>query len=118
MCASPGDLALVRAGLARCVDEGTGRKAFAGCRYAVSGKTGTGERKMPGFVYNFAGFCGFAPRERPRLLVLVVAQVDDRIVHQTGEVRLRPFGGAVAAPAVRQVMERSLEYLLEGEEAR
>lgn len=111
VCASPEDLAVIREGLAACADVGTSSRALAGVRYPVSGKTGTAEQ--PGTDFNFAGFCGFAPRERPRLLVLVVAKVDENHVHQVGEVRLRPYGGNVAAPAVRQVVERSLDYLLQ-----
>lgn len=107
VCAHPSHLALIRQGLAGAVDEGTAHAAFAGCRYAVSGKTGTAQ--VPGTSWQFASFAGFAPRDRPRVLVLVMAKVDDRLVHPETEVR--PYGGNVGAPAVRRVIESSLDYL-------
>ena len=80
----------------------------------MSGKTGTAQ--VPGTNWQFASFAGFAPRERPRVLVLVMAKVDDRLVHPETEVR--PYGGNVGAPAVRRVIESSLDYLgLADEEA-
>ena len=73
----------------------------------MSGKTGTAQ--VPGTNWQFASFAGFAPRDRPRVLVLVMAKVDDRLVHPVSEVR--PYGGNVAAPAVRHVVEQTLDYL-------
>lgn len=107
VCLHPSHLALIREGLAGTVDEGTADLAFAGCRYPVSGKTGTAQ--IPSTTWQYASFAGFAPRERPRVLVLVMAKVDDRLVHPTTGVR--PYGGKVAAPAVRRVIEASLDYL-------
>lgn len=107
VCAQPAHLELIRRGLAGAVDGGTARSAFKGCRYETSGKTGTAQ--VPGTNWQFASFAGFAPRERPRVLVLVMAKVDDRLVHPTTEVR--PYGGNVGAPAVRQVIEASLDYM-------
>jgi len=107
VCLNPAHLAVVREGLAGAVEEGTAQQAFAGCRYPVSGKTGTAQ--VPGTNWQFASFAGFAPRERPRVLVLVMAKVDDRLVHPVSEVR--PYGGNVGAPAVRHVVEASLDYL-------
>lgn len=106
VCATPADLAVVRAGLEACVDEGTARRAFAGCRYPVAGKTGTAEELGTGARHNFAGFIGYAPRERPRLLVLVMAKVDESQRH--GDQR--PYGANVAGPAVRALVEKTLDY--------
>jgi cell division protein FtsI/penicillin-binding protein 2 len=107
VCASRADLDLVRAGLAQCVDEGTARQAFADCPYPVAGKTGTAQ--LEGTPFDVAGFAGFAPRERPRVLVLVMAKVAESTRHPaTGG---KPYGGAVAGPAARSVIERTLTYL-------
>jgi len=110
VCAQPAHLEAVRAGLAQAVDEGTAKAAFAGCPYRVAGKTGTAQ--MPGTHWQYASFVGFAPRERPRVLVLVMAKVDDQLVHPATGVR--PYGGNVGAPAVRAVIESTLDYLAEG----
>jgi cell division protein FtsI/penicillin-binding protein 2 len=96
----PEDLAVVREGLAACVDEGTARAAFEGCAHAVSGKTGTAQ--VMGQERYVCSFVGYAPRAEPRLLVLVLALV------AKAEGR---SGGAVAAPAARRLLERALAYL-------
>lgn len=100
-------LEAVREGLRRCVEEGTARSAFAACRWAVAGKTGTAQQS--GTPWQYAAFAGYAPRECPRVLVLVMARVNEHVVHPTTGVR--PYGGNVAAPAVRSIIERSLDYL-------
>ncbi|MFV1958650.1 MAG: peptidoglycan D,D-transpeptidase FtsI family protein, partial [Planctomycetota bacterium] len=95
VCRSRADLEIVREGLARCVTEGTARRAFEGCAFQVCGKTGTAE--IQGTPYQSAGFAAFAPRENPRLAVLVMAQVDREA--RDPETGAKAHGGAVAAPA-------------------
>jgi cell division protein FtsI (penicillin-binding protein 3) len=98
--AAPEHLALVREGLAGCVDTGTADDAFRGCAYAAAGKTGTAKVHLD--TRHVCSFAGYAPRESPRLLVVVMA-VTQR--SQQGS------GGRVAAPAARRILESSLPYL-------
>jgi cell division protein FtsI (penicillin-binding protein 3) len=74
--------------------------------YKLAGKTGTAEKPDP--VYGgysktkfVASFVGFAPADNPRLLTLVM--VDE----PQGDI----YGGSVAAPAWRDIMDFSLNYL-------
>jgi cell division protein FtsI (penicillin-binding protein 3) len=88
--------------------DGTGRDAFKGCPYRVFGKTGTAKKRDPhGKGYSsdlFVGsFIGGAPLEHPRLVVFVSLDEPDR--------SLAYYGGTVAAPAVREILEKSLGYL-------
>jgi len=74
--------------------------------YELAGKTGTAEKPDPvngGYAEGkyVASFVGFAPAERPRLLVAVM--VDE----PQGEI----YGGAIAAPAFRQITSFALNYL-------
>jgi cell division protein FtsI (penicillin-binding protein 3) len=88
--------------------DGTARDAFKGCPYRVFGKTGTAKKRDPhGKGYSsdlFVGsFIGGAPLEHPRLVVFVSLDEPDR--------SLAYYGGTVAAPAVREILEKSLGYL-------
>ncbi len=88
--------------------DGTARDAFKGCPYRVFGKTGTAKKRDPhGKGYSsdlFVGsFIGAAPLEHPRLVVFVSLDEPDR--------SLAYYGGTVAAPAVREILEKSLGYL-------
>ena len=92
--------AQVTAMLERCVNEGTGQAAqIEGWR--VAGKTGTAQKKEQGkngyasdkYV---ASFIGFVPAEAPRLLVAVIFD----------EPQGKFFGGEVAAPVCRNIMQR------------
>jgi cell division protein FtsI/penicillin-binding protein 2 len=74
--------------------------------YNLAGKTGTAEKPDP--VYGgysktkfVASFVGFAPADNPKLLCLVM--VDE----PQGDI----YGGSVAAPAWRDIMDFSLNYL-------
>jgi cell division protein FtsI/penicillin-binding protein 2 len=95
--------ALVRRGLEGVVEEGTGAEVFRGCRYAVAGKTGTAKDESKGTYVS--SFVGYAPRENPRIVVLVLADRPEA----TGEKK--PYGALVAGPAVRDVVEETLDYL-------
>jgi penicillin-binding protein 2 len=87
-------LAAVRKGLegVTASEDGTAYSAFRGFPIAVAGKTGTAEKLGK---RDFAWFAGYAPVNDPKLVVVCV-------IEQGG------FGGATAAPAVRQVMAKAL----------
>ncbi len=86
-------------------DQGTGLEAaIPGVR--VAGKTGTAQKaREHAHGYDdrrwVSSFIGFAPAERPRLVVTVVID----------EPQISHAGGAVAAPLFHRVMEQSLRYL-------
>ncbi len=87
--------------LALAVAEGTGANAqIPG--YEVAGKTGTAEIPVTGGyakgVY-VASFIGMVPADHPRLVVLCA-------VNGTPE-----YGGDAAAPAVKEIMQYSLQRL-------
>jgi cell division protein FtsI/penicillin-binding protein 2 len=73
--------------------------------YVLAGKTGTAEKPDEFGGYSktkfVSSFVGFAPAERPRLLVAVV--VDE----PQGDI----YGGTVAAPAFREITSFALNYL-------
>ncbi len=98
----PATARFVRRAMQRVVEEGTGRRARIR-DIAVGGKTGTTERFPKGSRRYVSSFIGFAPVDDPQLLVLVVA--DEPQSHKKG---IRPYGGVVAAPAVRAILTRSL----------
>jgi cell division protein FtsI (penicillin-binding protein 3) len=86
-------------------EKGTGSQAaIAG--FTVAGKTGTAQKVDPKTrAYSntkyIAGFIGFAPVVRPRLLILVVVD----------EPKGVSYGGVVAAPVFREVGRWSLNHL-------
>ncbi len=90
--------------LTRVTEEGgTGRKAKID-GYTVGGKTGTAQKPKDGSYSdsaNIASFMGLVPAEDPQIAVIVV--VDEPQPLHTG--------GAVAAPAFRDIAEQSLRYL-------
>ena len=85
--------------------DGTGKRArIPGWR--VAGKTGTAQKADPlthrySVDKRFSSFVGFAPAEAPRLAVGVF--VDE----PRGEV----YGGEVAAPVFREVVEHALQAM-------
>jgi cell division protein FtsI (penicillin-binding protein 3) len=85
-------------------DGGTGVEAALD-GYNVCGKTGTAQKIESNGQYArnkyVASFIGFAPAERPDLVVLVVVDEPER-TH---------YGGTVAAPAFRRIMKETLSYL-------
>jgi cell division protein FtsI (penicillin-binding protein 3) len=92
----------VRSMLRLAVEKGTGQNArIPG--YEVAGKTGTAEIALPdggGYAKGVyvASFVGMVPADHPRLVVLVA-------VEGTPE-----YGGDAAAPAVREIMQFSLQH--------
>jgi cell division protein FtsI/penicillin-binding protein 2 len=72
--------------------------------YTLAGKTGTAEKAIDGEYseeFYVASFAGFAPAKHPKLLVTVM--VDE----PKGEI----YGGQVAAPAWRKIVNFALQYL-------
>lgn len=85
------------------VSRGTGRKA-AIHEFVVAGKTGTAQKAGPGgYLRNktIASFTGYVPADRPRLAILVTVD----------EPKTSQYGGEIAAPAFREIAERTLRYL-------
>lgn len=90
--------------LERVVQEGTGKNAAVnGIR--VAGKTGTSQKLNPGGGYSHSSFIGsfigYAPAEHPMLAMIV--SLDNPHPYY--------YGGTVAAPVFREVMEGSLIHL-------
>ncbi len=87
----------------RVVTEGTGKNA-AILGYRVAGKTGTSQ-KPEGGTYGskrIASFVGFAPVDEPKLAIIVVLDEPKTI---------SKYGGVLAAPVFKTVLEDSLRYL-------
>ncbi len=83
---------------------GTGTAARLG-GYRAAGKSGTARKIIDGTYSDtlyVASFGGFAPLSSPRLVCLVV--IDEP--RGTGR-----YGGQVAAPVFRRIMEDALSYL-------
>ena len=104
---SPKVVELTRRVLAEVVVSGTGRHARSEL-YDLFGKTGTAE--LPnledgGYLRDqyVSSFVAGAPVDRPRIVVGCFIHKPDRKVGH--------YGGVVSGPAVRNVIERSLQYL-------
>jgi cell division protein FtsI/penicillin-binding protein 2 len=73
--------------------------------YHVAGKTGTAAKPDPRGGYStskyVASFVGFAPATRPRVVVLVTVDEPHGAI----------WGGVVAAPAFKAIMQQTLQYL-------
>jgi len=84
---------------------GTGEGAVP-AGYEVAGKTGTAQ-KVDSLLGGYSedrytsGFMGFAPAEEPKLVLLVVID----------EPQGNNYGGVVAAPIFKSIMEKALPYL-------
>jgi cell division protein FtsI (penicillin-binding protein 3) len=84
---------------------GTGESAVP-AGFEVAGKTGTAQ-KVDSFLRGYSeerftsGFMGFAPAEDPKIALIVV--VDE----PQGNI----YGGIVAAPAFKGIVEKALPYL-------
>lgn len=88
--------------LRRVVEEGTGKRAqIAG--YSVGGKTGTAQKAENGIYVPgkfIAVFAGFTPVEKPRIMCVVMVE----------EPKGAHYGGTVAAPVVREVLQSAIAY--------
>ncbi|MDD2509643.1 MAG: stage V sporulation protein D [Syntrophomonas sp.] len=87
------------------VVNGTGRNAYLE-GYKVAGKTGTAQKVGPDRRYmsneHVASFVGFAPADQPKLLSIVVVDAPKGYPY---------YGGWVAAPAFREILKDSFNYL-------
>jgi stage V sporulation protein D (sporulation-specific penicillin-binding protein) len=93
----------VRETLESVVAKGTGRNAFID-GYRVGGKTGTAQKVINGRYSadeHIVSFVGFAPADNPK--IVIYAAVDDPQGLQ--------FGGLIAAPMVKNMMEDALRYM-------
>ena len=91
--------------LVDAVRNGTGKRAFL-AEYEVAGKTGTSQKvnKSDGrYSRNkyIASFVAYAPAENPRICVLIMVD----------EPKGAYYGGTVAAPSVREIIKKTLQYL-------
>lgn len=85
------------------MEQGTGKNGRPN-GYSSAGKTGTAQKFIDGRYSEtryLASFAGFAPADRPALAAVVLIN----------EPKGAYFGGKVAAPVFRQIMERSLIHL-------
>lgn len=83
---------------------GTGKNAYIE-GFRVAGKTGTAQKAGTGGYQQgkyVASFLGFAPANDPRLVALVIMDEPQGYPY---------FGGTVAAPVFKRVMEDALRYL-------
>ncbi|NIK75872.1 stage V sporulation protein D (sporulation-specific penicillin-binding protein) [Paenibacillus castaneae] len=93
----------VRDALESVVAKGTGRNAFID-GYRVGGKTGTAQKVINGRYSpneHIVSFIGFAPADDPQIVIYVAVDNPQGI----------QFGGVVAAPIVRNMMEDALTIL-------
>jgi stage V sporulation protein D (sporulation-specific penicillin-binding protein) len=89
--------------LEHVVSRGTGQRAFIP-GYRVGGKTGTAQKVEDGKYVEgryIASFLGAAPVNDPRLVALVVVDEPQGVY----------YGGVVAAPIFKNVVEDALRYL-------
>lgn len=82
------------------VSEGTGKNAFIE-GYEIGGKTATSQTLPRSANKYISSFIGFAPADNPKILGLVVIYNPKGIY----------YGGTIAAPVFRDIMENILPYL-------
>jgi stage V sporulation protein D (sporulation-specific penicillin-binding protein) len=100
---SPETSAKVRYALESVVARGTGGKAYIE-GYRVGGKTGTAQKVRNGRYVDgeyIVSFIGFAPADDPQILVYFAVDNPKALA----------FGGLIAAPSVKNILESSLQYL-------
>ncbi len=84
------------------VSNGGGRNAYL-AGYRIAGKTGTSEKLPRGNGKYIASFIAFAPADDPRIACLVIMDQP--------EIGMPYYGGTIAAPVVKNILEESLIYL-------
>lgn len=84
------------------VSQGGGKNAYL-AGYRIAGKTGTSEKIPRGNQKYVASFISFAPADDPQIACLV-------ILDQPAPGRPY-YGGTIAAPVVKNIMEETLQYL-------
>ncbi len=93
---------VMRGILESVVSEGGGKNAYL-AGYRIAGKTGTSEKVPRGNGKYIASFISFAPADDPQIACLVI--LDEPA---PGNVY---YGGMIAAPVVKNIMEETLQYL-------
>ena len=84
------------------VSKGGGKNAYL-AGYRIAGKTGTSEKYPRGNQKYVASFIAFAPADDPRVACLVILDQP--------EVGMPYYGGTIAAPVVKNILEETLQYL-------
>ncbi|MBE5039957.1 penicillin-binding transpeptidase domain-containing protein [Ructibacterium gallinarum] len=84
------------------VSEGGGKNAYL-AGYRIAGKTGTSEKLPRGNGHYIASFLAFAPADDPQVACLVILDQPP--------VGMPYYGGTIAAPVVKNIMEETLQYL-------
>ena len=86
--------------LEKVVSEGGGKNAkIEG--YSIGGKTATSQT-LPRSEHRYiSSFLGFAPADDPQVLVLAIIRNPQGVY----------YGGTIAAPVVKEIMENILPYL-------
>ncbi|QRG65768.1 stage V sporulation protein D [Brevibacillus choshinensis] len=100
---TPETSAKVRYALESVVAQGTGNKAYIE-GYRVGGKTGTAQKVKDGRYMDgeyIVSFIGFAPADDPQIVVYFAVDNPKALA----------FGGLIAAPSVRSIIESSLQHL-------
>ncbi|HLO87409.1 MAG TPA: penicillin-binding protein 2 [Nostocaceae cyanobacterium] len=89
----PETIKVLREGLRKVITEGTAKALNKPSIPPMAGKTGTAEAWKQGVKQNHAWFGGYAPADKPEILVVAFAE------HSGGG------GGSVAGPMVLEIME-------------
>jgi len=100
---TPETSAKVRYALESVVAQGTGNKAYIE-GYRVGGKTGTAQKVRDGRYIDgeyIVSFIGFAPADDPQIVVYFAVDNPKALA----------FGGLIAAPSVKSIIESSLQHL-------
>ncbi len=102
---SPQTAAVMRSILKAAVEDGTGKAAKVD-GFKVAGKTGTAQKIDPrtrqySDTLYMASFCGFAPVDKPRLVIGVFLD----------EPRTNYWGGSEAAPLFSRILKHAAPYL-------
>lgn len=82
------------------VEEGGGSKAYLE-GYEIGGKTATSQTFPRSDHKYISAFCGFYPAKNPKMLILVIIRNPKGLY----------YGGTIAAPVAREIMENLLPYL-------
>ncbi len=84
------------------VSQGGGKNAYL-AGYRIAGKTGTSEKIPRGNQKYVASFIAFAPADDPQVACLVILDQP--------EIGMPYYGGTIAAPVVKSILEETLRYL-------
>lgn len=82
------------------VSEGTGNKTYIP-GFRIGGKTATSEKLPRRSGKYIASFCAFSPAENPQVIALVLVDEPQGVY----------YGGQVAGPVMKELMENVLPYL-------